>query len=289
VLVIVPGFQLIVPFADNEPDYRVDGHGEGVHQGDLRVGHDGIGFQVVTDDGEIQEAEGGDEGENAVKPEGARDLVRLGLFNDRGFKLFRIFHQEKSREQHHHQYHEREPHQAVPVLVVDDRFFARADAHEEEGEDQRPDGCADLVEKFYNGKAETRSYLLGGLRKDRVLGRAAYPFADPLEHHEDGRELPDAGERQHRDDHQETVAEDGEEPVRPGFIGEVAARQPDQVAQQLAEAGHQPYNGRAGPQCFQVRAIDSPRAFVDDIAQQADQAEEEDEAESGGFKIFQIF
>ena len=123
---------------------------------------------------------------------------------------------------------------------------------------------------------EAGTHLLGGLRQDRVLRRASYPFADPFQNHENSGELPDTGERQQRDDHQETVSEDGEKPVGPCFIREVAAGKANEIAQQFPEPGNKADNRGARTQRLQVRSVHPPCPFVNDIAQEADDTEKED-------------
>jgi hypothetical protein len=102
--------------------------------------------------------------------------------------------------------------------------------------------------------------------------------AGTLSHDESRGEQPMVGQRQQGHGEQvDGVAGDHDRPVPAAPVAEIAGREAQAIAQQLAGAGDDPDHRGAGPEHRQERPADAPGALIGYIGEQADRADQKDE------------
>ncbi len=149
---------------------------------------------------------------------------------------------------------------------------------DDQGDEQRAEQRAGLVERLVDAEAPSVAHLLGGVGEHRVAGRIAGRLSDAFEDDQQRRDLPAAGEREQRHDrHLQDVAADRDRPVPAGPVRAPSREQPQAVPQQLAEAGDHADGQGAGAEQPQVLADDAPRALVGEVGEEAHHADDQHE------------
>jgi hypothetical protein len=85
--------------------------------------------------------------------------------------------------------------------------------------------------------------------------------------------------------HLHDVAENRDRPEAPCRVGQTSRNQPQAVAEQFAEAGNHPDHGAARRERSEERPEDAARAFVGEIGEEAEDANQQDEAESSAIAV----
>jgi hypothetical protein len=70
-----------------------------------------------------------------------------------------------------------------------------------------------------------------------------------------------------------------------GFVGKQPRNKAQRIPEEFANAEHQPDGGRADAQQVKVLAVGTAGAFVDHVAEHADEAKEDDD-QNGRRKVF---
>ena len=149
---------------------------------------------------------------------------------------------------------------------------------EDRGDDERADERAGLVECLVHGERATAAEVDAGLGEHGVAGRGADGFAEPLADDEHAGQPQRPGDRDQRyRDHCDRVAGDRDRPVPSGSVGQPAGEQPEHQGDRLPDAGDDADKSGRRAEGGEVGTDDAAGAFVDEVAEAADEAEDEDE------------
>ena len=155
-------------------------------------------------------------------------------------------------------------------------------AVEHQSHDQRADQGAGLVHGFVQPETPSPAHLMGRVGQHGVARRRADGLARPLQHHEGHGCLPSPRQRECWHGQQiQPIADQGDRPVPPRPVAQIARGQPEAVPEEFAEPSNNPDHRGRRPQVLEVRAGDAPPALVRHVREQAHDPEKHDESEGG--------
>ncbi len=264
----------VVHPSEEERGSGVDSHGRGVEQRDHGFGEHGPRLEVVRDQGKIRESERDASHGCHVEPVFLAQVLcpDIELFD---LEIARIRVQNSSHADQSEGYERgREEHREPgPEVVVPEK--------QDRGDDEGTEDRADLVHGLVKAIGPAAAHLRACIGEHRVARGGPDRFAEPLGYDEHGGEhpVPRQGEERYRQEI-DRVAEEGEKPVPFGLVREVSRHDPEGVADELAEPGHEPDQCGARAEHLQVGPDDAPGPFVGHVGEQA-HAPEQDHEDDG--------
>jgi hypothetical protein len=236
-------------------------------------------LKMKSDQREIDETSGEQSGGGDVDPEGAwegscgGDGVRFLRFEARRVRI-----EADGYRQHRYGEERWDSEKGVSARVL-------VGLCQDERDRQRTKERAGLVHEFVQAEAPAPSDHMRCVRQHHVTGGVANAFASALSDDQDGGDSPGVSEGQERyGEEVDYIANRGESPITARAVGRDSSSQAQQVASQLARAGHDADYRCTRAEPAEEWTVDAARAFVSHVGEEADGAEGDDEADSGAVR-----
>lgn len=134
-----------------------------------------------------------------------------------------------------------------------------------------------LIEGFVETESPSHTERLGGVGEQRVPRRRADRLAKPFGHDEGEGEVDTTDESEERyGDHGECIPGDRQRPVGAGSVRDEPCDRAQGIAGELASTGDHPDHAGRRTKGQQVGADNASRTLVDNVGEQADDAERDD-------------